>query len=589
MDIKSLNEKDLVKKQKKDKKAELSAVKKKKLSVYLFFLAVIPMILYFRVVNFSFTEFDDHAIISSIYNITGGSPNIKEAFTHDAFMSDRGDLFYRPVQTVSFMIDSQIGGQKPGIYHFTNLLLHILTVIALFFFLKKTGIKEEISFLLSLFFSIHPLLTNAIAWIPARGDILAGLFSLVSFIAFLEYFETKKYVYLWLHSFAFLLALFSKETSVLVPVLILMYYYFVQKKELLIKEFIPFLSVWVCSYTIFYFLRQNVVRVSFDPNTFGLIPFIDNLQAIPIIFGKLFIPLNLTTLPFYNNTALIIGVILIAAVIILIYKYASGEKRTILWGAVWFIIFSIPPMLFRAHVIGIGFEYFEYRSYLPVIGILIIAGIIAKELPKRISFNTILKAAIPVILVYGYIAFNHSNDFENPMAFFSSAIESNPVNAFAISERGSEYLRNNNVGLALADYDYSMKLAPEFSTPYYNEGALYNYLNDHTKAEHYFALSLKYDTLHPEAKNPAESSYFALSTEELNLKKYNDAIVTLEKGVMKYPANSGLHDNLAKAFYFRGIALKDMNNLNEAKNDLQKADSLGSTKAREILRSMNGN
>jgi protein O-mannosyl-transferase len=538
-----------LKKQKKNKTAEISAKKKKRLTAYLFLLTLIPFVLYIRIVNFGFTDFDDQAIINSHYNIIGDISNIKEAFTHDAFMSDRGDLFYRPVQTISFMTDALVGGQMPWIYHLTNLLLHIITTITLFFFLKRIGIKEEISFLLSLCFSIHPLLTHTIAWIPARGDLLAGLFSLVSFIAFLKYIENRKIVFLILHSFVFLLALFSKEISVLVPVLIIGYYYFMLKKPLGIKDVINFIAIWLCSLGLFYYLRHDVVKVIINPNTFGIIPFIQNLRTIPITFGKFFVPLNLTTLPFFDNIAALIGIILLVLFSIIFIKYKFVEKRVIIWGSVWFLAFTIPPMFFRAHTIGIGFEYFEYRAYLPMIGILIILGIMAKELPARITFNKILKVIIPVLLIFGYITYNHSSDFANPFSFFSSAIDANPFNAFAISERGSIYLKNNNIGLAIADYDYSIKLSPEFSTPYYNKGALYSYLNDHNNSEHFFSLALKYDTLHPEASNPVQSSYIGLSSEKLSLKKYDEAIILLNKAVLKYPDNGSLHNNLGKAFY----------------------------------------
>jgi protein O-mannosyl-transferase len=538
-----------LKKQKKNKKAELSAKKKNKLIAYFFLLTLIPFLLYIRSVNFDFTNYDDQAIISSHYNLIGDISNIKEAFTHDAFMSDRGDLFYRPMQTISFMFDAQIGGEKSWIYHLTNLLLHILTVIALFLFFKRIGIKEEISFLLSLCFAIHPLLTHTIVWIPARGDLLAGFFTLVSFITFIEYIENRKLVFFMIHSIAFLLALFSKEISVLVPVLILIYYYFVLKKLIRINHLILFSVVWLGSLGLFYYLRHNVVKVTINPITFGIIPLIKNLRTIPITFGKFFLPLNLTTLPFFDNIAALIGVILFAGFLVLIIKYVQGDRRIIIWGLVWFLAFTIPPMLFRAHVIGIGFEYFEYRTYLPVIGILVILGIMAKQLPARITFNKTLKVIIPVLLVFAYMTYNHSADFANPFSFFSSAIDANPKNAFAISERGSTYLKSNNIDLAIADYDYAIKLAPEFSTPYFNKGALYSYLKDHNNSEHFFSLALKYDTLHPEARNPVESSYFGLSSEKLSLKKYDEALVLLEKAVLKYPDNGSLHNNLGKVYY----------------------------------------
>jgi len=115
------------------------------------------------------------------------------------------------------MIDAHISSEKPWGYHFSNILCHILTVIALFFLLRIAGIKDNLSFLLALLFSVHPLFTEAIVWIVGRGDILAGLFRTISLILFIKYNETKKILYLILHSFSFVLALFSKEVSIALP------------------------------------------------------------------------------------------------------------------------------------------------------------------------------------------------------------------------------------------------------------------------------------------------------------------------------------------------------------------------------------
>src|ERR1035437_8008108 len=227
-----------MKRNKKNKQTGNIRANKNKLILYLLFLVVVPSVLYFRVVNFNFTNLDDKNIIVEHYDTVGDINKIKEAFNLDAFMSNKGYLFYRPVQNISFMLDAQFGGKEPWGYHLSNILIHILTVIALFFFLKKIRIKSEISFLLSLLFSIHPLFTNAVAWIPARGDLLLGLFTLLSFITFLEYSESRKIIYFILHSFVFLVAVFSKETAVLLPVVILFYLYFAAREKFIFKDVI---------------------------------------------------------------------------------------------------------------------------------------------------------------------------------------------------------------------------------------------------------------------------------------------------------------------------------------------------------------
>ena len=288
-------------KRKKNKLKKQVPAGKNNLIIYLFILAIIPAILYLRVVNYGLSSLDDESIIHHMTNVEGSKINPKEAFTHDAFMGDKGDKFYRPVQTLSLMIDAEIGEGELWVFHASNLLLHILTVIVLFFFLKKIGIKEQISFLLSLFFSINPMFTNAVAWIPARGDLLLCFFSLLSFITFLEYMKSRNKVYLIIHLFVIAGAVFSKETSVLIPVLILFYFYYVSKKKFILKDIVPFFTIWVLIISLFFYLRFQVIKGSISANVFGIVPFIKNLPTIPITFGKFFIPYNLSTLPLFNT------------------------------------------------------------------------------------------------------------------------------------------------------------------------------------------------------------------------------------------------------------------------------------------------
>jgi protein O-mannosyl-transferase len=540
---------------KKKKKQIISApTGKNNRIIYLLFLVFIPLVLYFRVINFGLSNLDDTSLIPRINNTEGSKFNLKEAFTRDALMSDKATTFYRPMQLISFMIDAELGGSEPWIYHLSNLLLHLFTVIALFFFLKMTGIKEEISFLLSLLFSVNPMLTNAVAWIPARGDLLLCLFSLLSFMTFLEYFNTKRIIYFILHSFIFLLAIFSKETSVLLPVLILSYFFFVQKEKFTLKNITPIFIIWSLIFILYFFLRQSVLKEITYSNEFGIITFIKDLPTIPITFGKFFVPYNLSTLAFFDNTGTIIGIILLIALAVLIIKGIPGQKGTVVWGALWFFAFSIPPMFFRSYSANIGYDYLEYRSYLPIIGILIIIGYLINEVTTGISFIKILKISIPLLLVYSFIAYNYSKDFADPFSFLTSAIKSSSNNTLAYQMRGTLYFDRGDYQEALINFDNSIRTCPTYSIPYLNKGLIYQKLNDHYKAENSFSLGLKYDTLYKE-NYAHELIYMLLSSEKFVLGKYDEAISLLRYAIGKYPDNKDLHNHLALVYY--GIAKFD--------------------------------
>ncbi len=477
-------------KSKKKKNLPETVNKKNKLKIYLSLLILIPLVLYIRTVDFHFVKFDDEDIIVRHFDTIKDLKNISLAFNHDLYMDTTGTAYYRPIPVVSFMIDAQIGGEEPWIYHLTNIILHIITVMVLFFFLQKLHIKQEIAFLLTLFFSIHPLFANAVAWVPGRVELLFGLFSLLCCVTYIEYFNSHKKSWFFLHSFLFLLALYSKETAVTLPILILSLSYFTLKGKIKLKEIIPFLAVWSFSGLLFYCMRHNVIKVNPDPELSGAIPFIKNLPAFPITFGKFFIPYNLNTLPLFDTASLVLGAIVLIAFTSIIIKYNKSERGIVILGVIWFMVFTIPPMLVRVYLAEFNFEYSEFRTYLPAIGILIVLGILANELPKSFSFNKLLKFTLPVFMIYALITYAHSTVYSDPVSFTNSAINASSNNAFALNIRGYNYLFSENGEQALSDFENAIKICPVYSSPYNNLGILYRSAGDDHKAEYYFSQAI---------------------------------------------------------------------------------------------------
>ena len=383
-------------------------------------------------------------------------------------------------------------------------------------------------------------------------ELLFGLFSLLCFITFINYFNSHKRSWFFLHSFVFLLALYSKETAVALPILFIVLLYFTSKEKIKLKEIIPFLAVWSISGLLYYYMRHNVIKVNPDPELSGIIPFIKNLPTIPITFGKFFIPYNLSTLPLFDTPSLVLGIILIIAFAAIIIKFNRSERGTVIFGAIWFLIFTIPPMLARVYLAEFNFEYSEFRTYIPAIGILIILGILANELPQSFSFNKILKITLPVFLIYGIIAYTHSDVYSDPVSFTNSAINASPNNAFALNLRGYNYLFSDNGEQALLDFENAIKICPIYSAPYNNLGILYRSAGDDNKAEFYFSQAIKYDTLYPKRSFLMSNAFISLSAEKISLKKYYEALLILKKAENIYPNDSKIYNNMGYAYYRKG-------------------------------------
>ncbi|HEC70151.1 MAG TPA: hypothetical protein ENI31_07720, partial [Candidatus Omnitrophica bacterium] len=87
-----------------------------------------------------------------------------------------GESSYRPVVTLTYFIDYFFYKLNPWGYHLTNLLLHILNVLLLYFLIRLITQNNIIALLAGLLFAVHPVNTEAVDVITFREDLLCFLF-----------------------------------------------------------------------------------------------------------------------------------------------------------------------------------------------------------------------------------------------------------------------------------------------------------------------------------------------------------------------------------------------------------------------------
>jgi protein O-mannosyl-transferase len=155
---------------------------------------------------------------------------ISTVFTTDLF-HDAGEraAYYRPLQTVSYMINYFFWGLNPLGYHVVNILCHLGCVLLLWRFIHKLSGDAVMALVVAALFAVHPVNTNAITFIAGRADPLAFLFLLVSLSLFLEYrVRSGSHVLLRTAFYAgsalsFVAAMFSRESAMVFPALIFLY------------------------------------------------------------------------------------------------------------------------------------------------------------------------------------------------------------------------------------------------------------------------------------------------------------------------------------------------------------------------------
>jgi tetratricopeptide (TPR) repeat protein len=485
-------------------------------------LVILPAIIYVQSVKFDYTNFDDNGIILQKFDVVGNIKNIDTLYRVDAFFNSKGD-FYRPIQNLTFMLDAQVSHEKLWMFHITNLLIHIFTCIALYFFLQLLNLKRYTSFLLALLFAVHPLFASNVGWVPARGDTLIGLLGVLLFITFNKCFGKRKILWFVLHSFVFFLIIFTKETTILFPLLLLYYYFFVlrQPKDFTsiksdIKKLFPFFILWITVCVSYLILRQGVAAdTGATIDVLGIIPFFKNNTIIPIIIGKFFVPFRLSTFPLYDNISTIIGIAFLLGILYITYEYSIQKKWAVLMGLLWFIFFAVPPTIYRLPNADTFFNYLEHRAYLPMIGIVIITGFFLNDrLTDPVFAKYFNRLYVPVIVLFGILAWLHCADYTNDSTLRERAANLN--NPAALSGRAGELLSKGDTLGALTDMNKAIQLNPTDASMYFERGKVMARMQRHELAEENFTLALN---LQPNSVD----ILLARSVERRALKRYESA------------------------------------------------------------------
>lgn len=145
---------------------------------------------------------------------------------------------YQPVTWLTLGLNYTLGGLEPFGYHLGNLLLHIAAALLLYLIsLRLIGIslpprpgEGALSVrlgagLAALFFAIHPLRVESVAWATERRDSLSGMFFLLTVLAYLHACDARASTRRrWFAGVAVLhtLALLSKIVTMALPAVLIL-------------------------------------------------------------------------------------------------------------------------------------------------------------------------------------------------------------------------------------------------------------------------------------------------------------------------------------------------------------------------------
>ncbi len=168
----------------------------------------------------------DDSMVTNNHKLTSkGLSAIGEIFTSPYYSDDAGYAYgYRPMVHLSFALEQELFGQKPGAGHFINVLLFVISVILFFKLLVKWVGEKNILFaaVATLLFTVHPIHTEVVASLKNRDELLAFLFVIWAGVCAFKYLEKEKISSLIAVFLLFSLAMLSKKSvypmAIILPV-----------------------------------------------------------------------------------------------------------------------------------------------------------------------------------------------------------------------------------------------------------------------------------------------------------------------------------------------------------------------------------
>ena len=557
---------------KKGKYNQVLEVSKKTKLLWLFIITVVTLIAYYPAFDNEITSWDDEFYINDnpyLKDLSGDA--VSKLFDFDTYYMGN----YHPLAMISLSIDYAVGGEdsegniNPFMFHFTNIILHILVSLLVFWFVFILLKNFNVAVIVGLLFGVHTLHVESVAWISERKDVLYSLFFIASLVSYVKYIDNKK-IGLYIFSLVlFALSLFSKGQAVSLAVTIILIDFLKKRKLLDVKvilEKIPFFAL-----AIFFGLiaigAQKESEALVDEQAYT------SLQRIGIASYafmqyviKLILPVNLSAIYPYPDIIgqtipglyylMVIPVLFIGG---LFFWLLKKGKNIIVFSIAFFIV----NIFLLLQFIPVGSAVYADRyAYIPSIGFFILLAVLIVQLIQKNEKNKMIIygfAGLYIVVLTG-LSFMRSDIWQNSETLWNDTVKKSPKSVIAWNNLGSykdkkaaaamEEMRFDEAQKlrleAIGDFSKAIAGKPDYKNAFYNRGVsgfevgklmkdsvlIISSINDFDKA-------LAQDAQFPDAYHNRGNAKAELGKLEAAMKDFNLAI-DLKPNEPNFYANRGV-------------------------------------------------
>lgn len=408
-------------------------------------LAVIAA--YAQTIRFGFV-YDDFGLITLNPWLQSWS-GLKLIFTQhssaylDIYMPAR---HYRPIYLAWLWMVQNVLGPAPGWFHLAAVLTHVTAVLLAYQLAKVLLQDENGAAIAALFFAVHPCKVESVAWISGASEAVQAVLVFATLLAYVRARTVfgPRWPWLVLSASCFAAALLTKETSLVVPFIVIAYEVWIagNQEARAARRFLP-VAVFVAVVAAYIVLRTAVLHGAGDtaiPRSFARVLFTAPL-AFWLFVRQIVFPYRLSAFyPLLDITHFSMAYVFLPAAALLIaavlYWRWSRHSPVLKFAAAWFALTLLP-------VVG-EFSWIQLHDrhlYLPSFGIALMVAVGLRRLAAWAGWPEHAPAIAAVILavVAAVISARETRVWDNELSVFERAYSVAPGNPDAVTTLADAY------------------------------------------------------------------------------------------------------------------------------------------------------
>lgn len=464
-----------------------------------------------------------------------------------------GGNYYRPLLMLWLRLNYVLFGPEPAGWHATTVLCHVLATYLVFRVVQQISSDRMAAFSAALLFGVHPAHIESVAWISGVSDPLMSCFLLGSMSAFFDWRKSAK-ISPAVYSLAlFGFALLSKETAVVLPILIFVSVLVDQQSSdapkadmrrvwRAIRESARYLVVVVLYLTVRFWALHGFSHPAISLSWTQV--FLTWPAVLWFYARHLLLPISLSE--FYSLSYLdhatargfwLPLTMLAIGLLVSWFWIRALSQRSAAWFAVALMVLPLLPVL-DLRSLTVGDIVHDRYLYLPAVGFVLLIALSLREIERRMpSFHAIslsLAGTGLITLLFAVLTVAQQTQWTNDIQLYTRGLESAPDNLTVRDNLANALMAANQPERAIPMYLEVLKRNPGFWRSNYNLGLAYYKLGNSRGAEDYLMRAVQIDR-----RDSDQFIYLALV--ELQLKKLPEAAENARQAIARNPQARGYH------------------------------------------------